>query len=524
MPDGSHGEINRIRAMVDSGLRQCSEAELERFVDVLNRYDAALHPEMTLGLRQPVQDELARKQTERRHKENLEETRKRFDVQQKVAKEAETQPPDSGRKLPRRTLTVMFTDMAGYSTLMGQNEAAALEILKDHNAVVIPCISDYYGTLIKATGDGYMICFEAAVDALQCAFAVQDAVSKLRIGGNPIKIRIGINTGDVFVDKNDLFGEVVNNAKRIEAEACSGGICISDSVRQSISGSERKLFSFEGGVELSLKGASERVKCWHVTWADSTHSSPLTNQPFVRQPAAKIPAVFFNDVSDLIGDRPGPYKISDAAKLYLRLSPTFAVPPINTELEAKNYLVQGQVKPLGRATSWGPDRNAFGAITLDTAHDGTIQYFTQLFLSRELWGVDCVILNEDRIRKQLEQWGFNHLPSKYIATGYVEQHLVKCLEEYLAFAFAHLKLPLPLNIEVGLVGIKGYSLAMSDDRVGGNALRDIFGWSDQILSYEKPPWEILEPCFNKIWDNCGLVRSPQTQAHLARLFQTKSKR
>ena len=104
--------------------------------------------------------------------------------------------------------------------------------------------------------------------------------------------------------------------------------------------------------------------------------------------------------------------------------------------------------------AWGFDRNVFGAIVFAHPEDGKLYQFTQLFLSREIWGVDAHILNADRIRAWLQ----SHVRDdslRYIANGYIEEFFVKALRNYISFAQSHLQLPPPLKIEAGLVGIRG---------------------------------------------------------------------
>jgi hypothetical protein len=250
----------------------------------------------------------------------------------------------------------------------------------------------------------------------------------------------------------------------------------------------------------------------------SNHSSPiLPVEKFVPQKSTNDAAVFFNTVADLIGDRSGSFAVPHGAKAYLRLYPSVANPPINSELEARNLATYGNLQPMGRARGWGFDRNIFGAIAHEPPEDGKLYHFTQLFLSREIWGVDARVLNADHIREQLQQWVQND-SIRYIANGYIEEYFVKALQNYLAFAQKHLQLTYPFKIEAGLVGIKGYALATRNNHIAGKALQDSICWQSEILSDEKPAWEILAPFFNRIWDNCGFQRPAEQQSALAKGF------
>jgi len=162
----------------------------------------------------------------------------------------------------------MFTDIKGFSTLMGKDEKGTLKLLREHGAVMDPCVQAHNGQVAKRIGDAYMVWFGSALDALECAFSMQTALAKLR-KHIPVQVRIGLNCGDVFFDEdNDLYGNTVNMAKRLEAEATADGICVSETVRQNISPSERHAFEFEDAGSLELKGSPEPVRAWHVKRAD----------------------------------------------------------------------------------------------------------------------------------------------------------------------------------------------------------------------------------------------------------------
>ena len=250
----------------------------------------------------------------------------------------------------------------------------------------------------------------------------------------------------------------------------------------------------------------------------SNHSSPkVAVEKFVQQKPTKNAAVFFETTSDLIGDRSDSFTVPNGAKAYLRLYPSIAVAPINSQLEARNLANTGNLQPLGRVRGWGFDRNIFGAIVYESPEEGKLYHFTQLFLSREIWGVDARVLNADHIREQLQRWIKND-SLRYIASGYIEEYFVNALQNYLAFAQTHLQLPPPLQIEAGLAGIKGYSLAMQNDQMAGKALQDTISWQGEISSYQKPAWEILAPFVDRIWDNCGIQRTSQHHAAYVNQF------
>jgi hypothetical protein len=98
---------------------------------------------------------------------------------------------------------------------------------------------------------------------------------------------------------------------------------------------------------------------------------------------------------------------------------------------------------------------------------------------------------------------------------------VNALANYLVFAKNHLKLPLPLHVEAGMVGIKGYPISLNGFHIGGRSLRDSISWHVDLDSYEKPAWEILGPFFDRIWANCGIERTAQQQAEVVNRFTAR---
>ncbi len=244
--------------------------------------------------------------------------------------------------------------------------------------------------------------------------------------------------------------------------------------------------------------------------------TPKSTETFAPQKAMKNPAIFTESSHELITDRPGEFVVPDGGKAYLRLYPKTAVNPIESELEAQEIAIKGNLQPLGRVSGWGYDRNEFGAIAFQTPENGKLFNFTQLFLSREIWGVDAESLNADRIL----QWPGNE-KRPYIANGHLENCYVSALGNYLAFARNHLKLPLPLHVEAGVVGVKGYPISLNAVHIGGKSLRDSITWHAAVDTYDKPSWEILDPFFDRIWANCGIERTTQQRADLANRFTVR---
>src|SRR6267143_1855503 len=133
-----------------------------------------------------------------------------------------------GMSQTRRLAAILAADVAGYSRLMGADEEGTLERLKAlRRELLDPKIAKHRGRIVKTTGDGLLVEFASVVDAVRCAVAVQQAMPECNRGvaaESRIELRIGINLGDVIVEGDDLYGDGVNIAARIEALADAGGV------------------------------------------------------------------------------------------------------------------------------------------------------------------------------------------------------------------------------------------------------------------------------------------------------------
>jgi class 3 adenylate cyclase len=129
----------------------------------------------------------------------------------------------------RRLAAILAADVAGYSRLMGANEEGTLQHLRAHRRELLdPKIGEHRGRIVKTTGDGMLVEFSSVVDAVRCAVEIQRAMIDRDAGiaeDRRITFRIGINLGDVIADGDDIYGDGVNIAARLEALAEPGGIC-----------------------------------------------------------------------------------------------------------------------------------------------------------------------------------------------------------------------------------------------------------------------------------------------------------
>src|ERR1700686_895677 len=168
----------------------------------------------------------------------------------------------SVRHLP----AILAADVAGYSRLMGADEEGTHERLKAHRRELVdPKIGEHSGRIVKTTGDGMLVEFPSVVDAVRCAAELQRAMIH-REAGMPedrrIKFRIGINLGDVIVEDDDIFGDGVNIAARLEALAEPGGICISAAVHDQVG--DRLPIGYEDLGEQHVKNISRAIRVFKV--------------------------------------------------------------------------------------------------------------------------------------------------------------------------------------------------------------------------------------------------------------------
>jgi adenylate cyclase len=164
----------------------------------------------------------------------------------------------------RRLAAILAADVAGYSRLMGADEEGTHARLKAHlGELVDPKIKEHRGRIVKNTGDGFLAEFASVVDAVRCAVEVQRGLSERNAGIPPekrIEFRVGINLGDVIVDGDDIFGDGVNVAARLEALADPGGLCISRMVRDQIR--DKLRYAFEDMGEQSVKNIARPVRVY----------------------------------------------------------------------------------------------------------------------------------------------------------------------------------------------------------------------------------------------------------------------
>src|ERR1700720_3796294 len=188
-------------------------------------------------------------------------------------------------RVERRLSAILAADIAGYSALMGADEARTVRDLKGHQAVVLPMVGEFGGRIIDTAGDGILAEFPSVVNAVKCAVAIQSKMAERNATIEPerrMQFRVGINIGDVVYDEARIYGDGINVAARLEGIAEAGGICISSKVYEEISG--RIDLACEDIGEQQLKNIARPVRAYHVrvdSIATSVPAPALPDKPSI---------------------------------------------------------------------------------------------------------------------------------------------------------------------------------------------------------------------------------------------------
>ena len=186
----------------------------------------------------------------------------------------------------RRLAAIVFTDICGFTELMGRDETKAMALLEQQRTLLRPIINNFNGEWLKEIGDGVLISFPSAVKAVTCALEIQ----RILAHNADLTLRIGIHIGDVIKKDSDVFGDGVNIASRLEPLAEPGGICVSERVHEDIKNKPDISTSFQ--EEQLLKGVDKPIKVYSIfTQMGSAPISEetLTTKPVTKESKSKLP-------------------------------------------------------------------------------------------------------------------------------------------------------------------------------------------------------------------------------------------
>src|ERR1019366_222382 len=185
----------------------------------------------------------------------------------------------------RRLAAILAADGVGYSRMMGGDETGTLAALKRHRQILFdPAVAQHSGRVVKLIGDGTLVEFASVVDAVNCALFVQRGVATADDAGPRITLRIGINLGDVIVEGDDIYGDGVNVAARLEPLAEPGGVCVAAIVNDSVG--NRIDVTFKDGGDVTVKNIDRPIRVWK--WHPD--SDAVSGQPAAAAQPARAPS------------------------------------------------------------------------------------------------------------------------------------------------------------------------------------------------------------------------------------------
>src|SRR5262245_57411164 len=194
-------------------------------------------------------------------------------------------------RVDRRLAAILASDIAGYSRLMGTDEEGTLRQLKAHRKELVdPKITEYRGRIVKTTGDGMLVEFVSVVDAVRCAVDIQRGMIERNAQvptDRRIEFRIGINVGDIIIDGDDIYGDGVNVAARLEALAEASGILVSRTVHDQVC--DKLSFGFEDMGEQVVKNIARPIGVHRVSLKEVAH--PMPTKPGVAGATSELPSI-----------------------------------------------------------------------------------------------------------------------------------------------------------------------------------------------------------------------------------------
>jgi adenylate cyclase len=206
-------------------------------------------------------------------------------------------------RVGRRLAAILAGDIVGYSRLMGVDEEGTLRQLKAHRKELVdPKITEHRGRIVKTTGDGMLVEFVSVVDAVRCAVDIQRGIAERNASvpaDKRVEFRIGINVGDIIIDGDDIFGDGVNVAARLEALADPGGIMVSSVVHDQVR--DKLSFGFEDMGEQTVKNIARPIGVHRVSLVESAPPAKLKST-VAEQSTVNRPSIAVLPFANMSGD------------------------------------------------------------------------------------------------------------------------------------------------------------------------------------------------------------------------------
>jgi adenylate cyclase len=332
--------------------------------------------------------------------------------------------------MERRLAAVLAADVVGYSTMMGTDEAralAAIRLLRE--ALFEPEVARWRGVVVKRLGDGWLVEFPSVIDAVGCAVAVQNRMAEVQ----EVELRIGVHIGDIVHEDDDIYGDGVNIAARLEAVGAPGHVLISDDVRRQIAGRVDVTFHEIGPVALKNIAEPVRVWSWPDVLADLAITSDAGRKPGIHVAQFESRGAEAMELAEAVHD--------DLATAFTRQSGVNLI----TDAETADYIVAGAIRGAG-------DRWRISASLTDRVNDQTV--WSERFdeTGSDLFDIQdrCVIRIAGAVRIRLPSLLDDKLAEKPLRSMSVEELLNHAQNRNLTFtktSWAHAASALKLVLQ-----------------------------------------------------------------------------
>ena len=271
-------------------------------------------------------------------------------------------------RVERRLTAILAADVAGYSRLMGADEEGTLAALKKVRREIFDAkIAEHRGRIVQTSGDGLLVEFASVVDAVRCAVEIQREMAQRNAGvakERSIEFRIGINLGDIMVDEQDIFGDGVNVAARLETLAEPGGICVSRVVRDQVR--DKLAVSFEDMGQQQVKNIARPVRAYRALLAEGARAPSIPPTTVALRPLADRPSIAVLPFKNVTGDPEQGYFVDGITEdiitalskwrwfLVIARNSTFAYHGKSVDLKqvrsdlGVRYVLEGSVRKAGR--------------------------------------------------------------------------------------------------------------------------------------------------------------------------------